>query len=143
MKTTLKINHLAILVCVVLSFILGFLWYGPLFGESWMKMVGLDLATVEANPPGAGVWITNLISSVIPLYALAWLFTKLDIRSGIYGAGIGLLIAFSFDFLSRMTSNMFAQAPYELAWITGGYDMVILTISGFILGAWLKVKPQE
>lgn len=108
-----------------------------------MEMVGLDMATIEANPPGAGVWITNLISSVIPLYVLAWLFAKLDIRSGIYGAGIGLLITFSFDFLSRMTSNMFAQAPYELAWITGGYDMVLLTISGFILGSWLKVKPQE
>ncbi len=140
MKTILKINHYAVLVCVVLSFILGFLWYGPLFGDPWMRMVGLDLATIEANPPGAGVWITNLISSLIPLYVLAWLFTKLDIRSGIHGAGIGLLITFTFDFLSRMTSNMFAQAPYELAWITGGYDMVLLTISGFILGAWFKVK---
>ena len=104
-----------------------------------MGMVGLDQATVEANPPGAGVWITNIISSVIPLYVLAWLFTKLDVRSGFQGACVGLLIAFSFDFLARMTSNMFAQAPYELAWITGGFDMVLLTISGFILGAWLKI----
>ena len=107
--------------------------------ELTMGMVGLDQATIEANPPGAGVWITNIISSVIPLYVLAWLFTKLDVRSGFKGACVGLLIAFSFDFLARMTSNMFAQAPYELAWITGGFDMVLLTISGFILGAWLKI----
>ena len=103
-------------------------------------MVGLDMATIVANPPGAGAWITNLISSLVPLYVLAWLFTKLDIRNGLKGAGIGLLISFSFDFLSRMTSDMFAKAPYELAWITGGFDMVLLTISGFILGAWIIKK---
>jgi len=49
----LKINYLAVLVAVVLQFVLGFLWYGPLFGEPWMEMVGFDMATVEANPPGA------------------------------------------------------------------------------------------
>ena len=144
MNTTLKINHLAILVCVVLSFALGFLWYGPvMFQDPWMSMVGLDMATIEANPPGIGIWISNLVATLIPLYVVAWLFTKLDVRSGIRGAGICLLIAFSFDFLARMTSNMFAQAPYPLAWITGGYDMVFLTISGFILGAWRKVAPAE
>ena len=142
MENTLKINHLAVLVCVILSFALGFLWYGPLFGEAWMSMVGLDLATIEANPPGAGAWITNLISSLVPLYVLAWIFTKLDIRNGLKGAGIGLLMAFSFDFLSRMTSDMFAQAPYELAWVTGGFDMTLLTISGFILGTWIKLKKN-
>lgn len=140
MNSNLKINHLAILVCVVLSFVLGFAWYGPLFGDAWMGMVGLDLATIEANPPGAGAWITNLIASVVPLYALAWMFVKMDVRSGIRGAAIGLLIAFSFNFLSRMTSDMFAQAPYALAWITGGFDMAIITISGFIIGAWTKTK---
>ncbi len=78
---TLKINHAAVWVCVVLSFVLGFLWYGPLFGDPWMEMVGLDQATIEANPPGAGIWITNLISSVLPLYVLAWLLVKLNVTS--------------------------------------------------------------
>ena len=143
METSLKINHLAVLVCLVISFVLGFIWYGPLFGDSWMASVGLDRETVEANPPGASVWITNIISTLIPLYVLAWLFTKLDVQTGFQGACIGLLIAFSFDFLARMTSNMFAQAPYELAWITGGFDMVLLTISGFVLGAWTKKIETE
>ena len=62
MKTSLKINHLAVWACVVLSFVIGFIWYDSLFGDTWMAMVGLDRATVEANPPGAGVWITNIIS---------------------------------------------------------------------------------
>jgi len=37
-----------------------------------------------------------------------------------------------------MNSNMFAGEPYGLAWITGGYVVVSLTIAGFILGSWVK-----
>jgi len=134
----LKINHLAVVVCIIISFALGFVWYGPLFGEQWMSMIDIDIAQVEANPPGPGVWITNIISSVAPLYLLAWLFTKLDVTSGVTGAIIGFLISFCFHHLSVMTGNMFAGEPYALAWITGGYSLALTTISGFILGAWTK-----
>jgi hypothetical protein len=143
MENTLRINHLAILVCVILSFIIGYIWYTPLFGEQWMAMVGLDQATIEANPPGAGIWITNLLSSLVPLYVLAWIYVKLDIRNGIKGASIALLVSFSFHFLPGMTSDLFAKAPYELIWITGGFSMVFMTISGFILGSWIKTKSNE
>lgn len=143
MKTNLRINHLAILVCFVLLTGLGFLWYGPLFGSSWMEMVGLDPAQVEANPPGAGIWISNIIATIIPLYALAWILIRMGVSSGIQGAGIGLMISFSFVFLSKLTGDLFAQNPYALSWITGGYDMAAMTLAGFILGAWSKKRESK
>ena len=73
---TLKINHAAVWVCFILLHILGFVWYGPLFSEPWMEMVGLDLATVEANPPSAGAWITNSIATITPLYRFSLAFYK-------------------------------------------------------------------
>jgi hypothetical protein len=136
----LKINHLAVLVAVVLQFVLGFLWYGPLFGEPWMGMVGLDTATIEANPPGAGEWITNIFSAVVSMYVLAWLFTKINVTSLVQGLLIGLLIGFAFVLLSIMTSGMFAKDPYGLAWITGGFTTVGLAVGGAVLGAWKKYK---
>ncbi len=135
---TLKINHAAVWVCFVLLQGLGFVWYGALFSEPWMEMVGLDLAAVEANPPGTGTWITNLIATIVPLYVLAWLFTKLNVDSAVRGAGIGLLLTFSFEFLSTMTGNMFAQHPYALVWITGGFNLVAMALSGAIIGGWKK-----
>jgi hypothetical protein len=133
-----KINHLAVLTCVIIFFGLGFTWYGPLFGTQWMTLAHIDLDAARSDPPGAGVWISNLIGTVIPLYILAWLFTKLNVTSGVQGAGIALLIVFGFHHLPSMVSNMFAQQPYGLAWITGGFEMAGMTISGFILGAWRK-----
>lgn len=136
----LKINHLAVLIAIVLQFVLGFLWYGPLFGESWMEMVGLDLATIEANPPGAGIWFANIFSAVISMYVLAWLFVKLNVDSLLKGIGFGFLIGFAFVLLSVMTSGLFAKDPYGLAWITGGNTTVGLILGGAVLGAWTKNK---
>jgi hypothetical protein len=33
----LNINYLAIIIAVVAHFVLGFLWYTPLFGKAWAK----------------------------------------------------------------------------------------------------------
>jgi hypothetical protein len=122
------------------QFVLGFLWYGPFFGDPWMGMVGLDMATIEANPPGAGEWITNIVSAVVSMYVLAWLFTKIPVTSLLNGLLVGLLIGFSFVLLSIMTSGMFAKDPYGLAWITGGFTTVGLGIGGAVLGAWKKYQ---
>ena len=135
-----KINHAAVWVGVVLLTALGFLRYGPLFGDAWMGHVGLDRAEIEANPPSAGIWITNLIATIIPVYTLAWLFTKLKVTSALNGGLIGLLIGFSFVFLSDMTGDMFAGRPYGLSWITGGYSMVALALVGALLGGWRKLS---
>ena len=137
----LKINHLAVFTGIILQFVIGYLWYAPfLFGNAWMEMVGLDLATIEANPPGANVWIINVAASVASLYLLAWLFTQLKVDNWFNGVYYGFLFGFAFVLLSLMRSNAFAQSPYGLAWINGGFTTFGLMIGGGILGAWKRYK---
>lgn len=136
----LRLNHYAIWVAIILQFVLGFLWYGPLLGEKWMTMVGLDLTTLEANPPGLAIWATNIVSTAAAMYLLAWLFVKIEVRTPLRGVFTGLLISFTFIFLSTLTNNLFAQVPYGLAWITGGFSMVGFSIAGFIFGIWTKTN---
>ena len=140
---TLKINHLAVLVCVILLHVLGFLWYGPLFREKWMAMVNLDPATAEGGSMGAGLWISNLVASFAAVYVLAWIFTQMNVITGARGAIVAFLITFCIFHLSEMRGNMFAGFPYGLAWITGGFNVVGNTLSGFILGAWTKTDSTK
>ncbi len=35
-------NYLAIITGTVLSMILGFVWYGPLFGKKWKELAGAN-----------------------------------------------------------------------------------------------------
>ena len=136
----LKINWLAVLVGTILQFALGYLWYGPLFGEAWMGMVGLDLATIEANPPGAGVWLTNVVQAALAMYVMAWFFVKLKVESLAKGIWLGFVIGFSFVLMAGMAGGMFAKAPYWLAWINGGYTTAGLMIGGAVLGAWRSYR---
>ncbi|HQQ97673.1 MAG TPA: DUF1761 domain-containing protein [Cyclobacteriaceae bacterium] len=133
-----KINHVAVLVSTVLCFVIGGTWYGPLFQDQWLTMVHLDLETVNQNPPSAGAWITNVLSAVVPLYVMAWLFGKLNITTGVKGAVTAFVLVFAFYHLPTMTAGMFSKFPYGLAWLTGGFEMVSLTLGGFIIGAWQK-----
>jgi hypothetical protein len=134
----LKINYLAVLVAIVLQFALGFLWYGPLFGDVWMEMVGLDMEYVEANPPGAEIWIANVISAALAMFVLAWLFVRLQVKSLLRGIWIAFVIGFSFVLMSQMISGFYAEDPYWLAWINGGNTTVGLMLGGAVLGAWTK-----
>jgi hypothetical protein len=134
----LKINHLAVLIGIILQFVLGFLWYGPFFGDPWMEMVGLDMDMILADPAGAREWIINIITAVASVYLLAWLFVKLKVDNLQKGILYGFLIGFVFVLLSNLTSGMFAKEPCGLAWITGGFTTVGLMLAGAVLGAWKK-----
>jgi hypothetical protein len=101
------------------------------------------MATAEANPPGIGIWATNTIATIVPIYVLAWLFSKLNVDTVVKGAGLGLLLTFSFEFLSTMAGNMFAAQPYALVWITGGFNLVGIGLSGAILGGWKKYSKLD
>jgi len=138
-----KIKYAAVGVCFVVLFILGYLWYDAIFAEAWMAMVGLELADVEANPPGATVWISNILSSILPIYFLAWLYKRLSVNTGMEGAMTGFFLTFTFVLLGQMTGGMFRGDPYGLAWITGGFYVVGYSIVGFILGTWTKYEVGE
>lgn len=133
-----KINVWAILVSIVWLFALGFLWYGPLFGESWMAMVGLTMEKIEATPPGASIWIANVIGSSVPVIVMAFLFRNLQVQSAMTGLFYGATIGFCFNLLPGIVNGLFAQDPYGLAWVTGGFQTAGWSVVGLILGGWSK-----
>lgn len=38
-----NLNYIAITLSAVVYFVLGSVWFGPLFGKSWLKLAGLSL----------------------------------------------------------------------------------------------------
>ena len=41
------VSLLATLLATVLSFVLGGLWYGPLFAKTWMRLIGVSESTLR------------------------------------------------------------------------------------------------
>ncbi|HLG35590.1 MAG TPA: DUF1761 domain-containing protein [Bacteroidia bacterium] len=66
----IDINILAVLIAVVANFILGFIWYTPLFGKAWGKEMGYS---ADKKPP-AGALAKGMIFMVIGNFLMAYVF---------------------------------------------------------------------
>ncbi len=66
----MNINMMAILVAVVANFVLGFIWYTPLFGKAWAKEMGMDTGV----KPTSGEMAKGMIFMVIGNFFMAYVF---------------------------------------------------------------------
>jgi len=66
----IQINYMAIGIAVVATFILGFIWYTPLFGKLWAKEMGFD----PNEKPQTGEMIKGMVIMVIGNFLMAHVF---------------------------------------------------------------------
>lgn len=128
------IPWLGVLVAVVASQIIGFLWYGPLFGKPWMAARGMTPEDAQ-DRSGLGNAITiGVIASIVSAVALALLLSLSETPDVTSGWKVGLLAA------AVVASYVVITMAYEktnstLAWIAIGNQVVTLAVMGAILGA--------
>ena len=138
-----KTNWLAIAASVVVSMLMGFLWYGVLFQSQWMAGNGFTMEGDKMFKNGAEIpmsatpMIVNTVAMVVYALIMNWLLNKMNIstwQSGaLAGGGIGLLMAFGI-----LTGNMFAQNPMSLSLVDGSYSFLLFVLIGAIVGGWRK-----
>lgn len=66
----IHLNMMAILIAVVANFILGFLWYTPLFGKVWGREMGFNM---DQKPPSSAL-IKGMVFMIIGNFLMAWVF---------------------------------------------------------------------
>ena len=134
------INWLAVVVAAVAFFILGSLWYGPLFGKAWQKGVGLSDEEIKSANMGklfGGAFIMALIIS----FGMAMFFfgfgtdPENPMTVGM-GAGYGIMTGIFFIFPSTAMNYLFSRKSASLIAIDSLYHIVAYTIVGVILAAW-------
>ena len=94
------INYLAVLVAAVLQFIFGAIWYMPLFGKTWGKIHGIDMASMpkeeqakmqKAMMPLLGV---QFLVTVITTFVFALLLGGFPSDWNIYGLAFFFWLGF-------------------------------------------------
>lgn len=66
----IHINILAIVIAVVANFILGFIWYTPLFGKIW----GREMRYNMEEKPQTSVLVKGMVFMIIGNFLMAWVF---------------------------------------------------------------------
>ena len=133
------INYLAVLVAAVASVVLGFLWYGPLFGKTWAQLMGFDKKKMaEAKKKGMPkqTWILMILGTLVTSYVLAHFVDYLDATNlaGALQAGFWLWLGFIVPVQLGMV--LWEGKPWKLYILNVAYYLVNLSIMATILALW-------
>lgn len=139
----LKINIIAILVAVVANFILGFLWYTPLFGKIWGKEMGYD----PNMQPDKKEMFKGMAFMVIGNFLFAWVFAH-NIAAWNFVPGINEMGKFSNAMMSaiftwlgfylpgQLGATVWERNSWKLFGINTGYHLASLIVVAVILTYW-------
>lgn len=126
-------NYLAILIGAIAAFIVGSLWYGPLFGKKWMK---LNNFTNEDLAKGQPFWQIMLISLGLYLIASFGLSMYLGENPSIsFGAFAGFATAFFWIGTSKFNNLLYERQSKKLWLLHFGYDIISYTVMGAVIAA--------
>jgi len=127
------LNWVAILVATIAGFVLGGLWYGPLFGKAWMNAIG---KTPEELQPSPTPFVISFFTALITAVVLSALISSLGITDWLNGAVLGLLTGVGFIATAMASDTAFCGWGSRLFLIQSGYRVSYSIVMGAILGAW-------
>lgn len=134
-----NINFLAVIAATLSTFLVGWLWYGPLFGKAWMKEIGVTEDEVEQGNM-AKIFGFSFVFEFIMAFCLAMFFygspEGAEMITAGSGAFYGFLTGFGWIFFAMAVNSLYEQKSWKYIFINGGYWTVTFTIMGLILGAW-------
>lgn len=130
----MSLNWWAVVVATVVYFMLGWVWYGPLFAKKWMALREMNEDDIKDPNPMLFLW--SFVLQFIATLTLAGFLSALGISTAIHGAMIGFGAATGFVFTLAGTTGLFSDNKLGLHLIDNGYHIVGLTIAGAILGVW-------
>ncbi|HEU5217136.1 MAG TPA: DUF1761 domain-containing protein [Gemmatimonadales bacterium] len=132
MITLPHVSPVAILVGTLLGFVLGALWYGPVFGKAWMAENGFTAETIKAdfNP-------LKLYGSTFVLGLLASYVFGLAVGPDpdlLYAVGAGLAAGVFWIGTSFATSYLFEKKSLRHFLINAGYHALQFGLIGLAFG---------
>lgn len=134
-----NINFLAVLVATLSTFVVGALWYGPLFGKAWMAAAEMDDEKIQQGNMKK-IFSLAFIFELIMAFNLAMFFhgspEGSEMINAVNGTIYGFLTGFGWVFFALAVNSLYEQKSWKYILINGGYWTVTFTLMGFILGAW-------
>ena len=131
------VNYYAIAVCGVASMALGMMWYGPIFGKVWMKLMGFTQAHMEAaQKKGMGPsYILSFLSSSLTAFVLSG-YLAYDGSLAIANAMVVLFIWVGFYATTALSPVLWEGKSWKLYFIGIAHQLVQLAMFAAILVSW-------
>jgi hypothetical protein len=124
---------LPVLVSTIAGFVLGGLWYGPLFGTAWLKALGKRKEDIKAS---AAPFLISFVTALVTAIVLSSLIDALGIDTWDQGLLLGIITSVGFIATGMASDYAFCGWSRNLFFIQSGYRIAYSAIMGAILGGW-------
>lgn len=141
----MEVHFLPILVCAIISLILGSLWYGPIFGKTWMRLMKVDedcmsdpIKRKAAQKQAMPLYILQFVLSLVQIWVLANFIVSGSTSSGIV-TSIWIFIGFILPMAAQgsMWNNDTKKDNWTRFFIVAGFNLVLFILLGIILSRWI------
>lgn len=129
----LSLDWLAVLIATAVAFVLGGLWYGPLFGQAWMDALGKTAEDIEPSP---APFVISFFTALLTCVVVAALMMALGIQTATGGAIFGLVVGVGFIATAMASDTAFCGWGLRLFLIQSGYRVAYSVLMGAIIGAF-------
>jgi hypothetical protein len=131
------ISWFAIIVATVLSFGLGAVWYGPLFGKAWMAKNGFTEEQIRQGANPAKLYGATFALSLLSVLVFGW-FVGPDPGLGL-ALGAGLAVGLGWIATAIGTNYLFEAKMVRHFAINAGYHVGRFVINGLVFGVMRQV----
>lgn len=133
------INWLAVIAASLVGFLIGFIWYGPLFGKKWMELVGMTEEEVQSGNMKKTFGFTFIFQLVMAFCMAMFFFGDPEAASmmnAANGSFYGFLTGFGWVSMVLAVNALYEQKSWSYIFLNGGYWIIVYTLMGLILGSW-------
>ena len=140
MAMEVSVNYWAVLVAAIANMVLGFVWYGPVFGKIWMQTCGFDkLSKKELSAMKEkgkkSMWIAAAGALVIG-YVMSHFVDYVGATTVVAGMQLGFWLWLGFIAPITIGMVLWEGKPWKLYFIIAGYWLVSMLVMGSILALW-------
>lgn len=134
-----EINYAAVVVSALVAMFIGSLWYGPIFGKSWMKMAGLTIADMKKG--GKKMVFVSMgimfVACLVTSFALGQIFAAqgfIDLKIALWMAAF---IWFAFQLPILIGVVLWEMKPWKLFFLNAAYQLLAILVAAAIMSTWL------
>lgn len=140
MAPAVEINYWAVLAAAAANMVIGFLWYGPVFGKEWMRLSGISNASkkeqAQMKEKGKKSMGIAVVTSLIMAYVLAHFAVYVQAANAMDGIVLAFWLWIGFFATTQLGIVLWENKPLKLYILNTLNSLVSLAVMAAIIASW-------
>jgi hypothetical protein len=134
----METNFLAVILAAISAMVVGFVWYGPLFGKLWINLSGFKEEDMQkAQEQGmTKYYAVAFVGALVTAFVLSLIINVTNVSSTIFSVTLALWIWLGFVVTTLLSSVLWEGKPFKLFLLNISQQLVTLVVMAIILSLW-------